>query len=710
MITVRDIGFIFGFKTDKESEKQVENSIQGLKDMATKLLGAIGIGFSLAAVNQLTEEFRTVNRAIGNAVEGLNDVEESERAILEAANASRTSYEAMADTVTDLVKSSSEMFPIEDAVAFSSTVTKFLKTAGRGDDEIQSMMDGLNKSFQKGAVDTETLNVMLEQCPEAANLLSESLGVAKESLLDMATDGQISCQQLKDAFLNSSDEIDAAFGNMDLSISEALQNVRNNWGFLLADFDEVFGVTNAISRAIVRISNAAMSTMERIKTRLQWLADKLGGADNLLQLIAMSAGAIFLAFNFPSITSGLKLVGSLIQGIQLKTMAVVAAIVLAALLVQDFVAFMKGDNSLTGEMLEKFGINADDARSKVKELWSRIKDVIGVVKQFGTALGGKLFEAAKQVLPLLSAIAMAILPSLVRLGKDVVGFITQIAQDALPYIVQFIGRLLPLLMSIIDTVLPMLADLLDTIIPLVMDVVEAILPPLLEIVEALLPIFAEIVEALLPVFQTILEAVFDVLEALLPVFEPIVELIKNLAETLLPVIVDLLDAILPILEPILGVLEPIADVLGTIIEAIAKVVGWAASGFGWVIDKVFGGGTDTTNAEKVNAYAKGTSNSSETFIAGEEGPELVTGAAGRKIFTALETGRIFESMALLGKAATARPSSITTASNSRTITQYNEFVNTFNGDRAGQQKSAAAMNSASGDAISVMARALQFAR
>ena len=190
--TLRDIGFRLGYDLDKQSEAAVENSIKSLKDTATKLLGAIGIGFSLTKINELTEEFRTVNRAIKSAVDGLGDVDEAERSILEAANESRTTYESMANTVANLVKSNSELFPVQDAVDFSSTVTKLLKTAGRSEQQIQSMMDGLNKSFQKGAVDTETLNVMLEQCPEAANLLADSLGVAKTSLLDMATNGQIS--------------------------------------------------------------------------------------------------------------------------------------------------------------------------------------------------------------------------------------------------------------------------------------------------------------------------------------------------------------------------------------------------------------------------------------------------------------------------------------------------------------------------------------
>ena len=54
-MTIRDIVVAFGFEVDKKSEKQAENSIKGIKNLATKLLGAIGIGFSIAGLGNLAQ-------------------------------------------------------------------------------------------------------------------------------------------------------------------------------------------------------------------------------------------------------------------------------------------------------------------------------------------------------------------------------------------------------------------------------------------------------------------------------------------------------------------------------------------------------------------------------------------------------------------------------------------------------------------------------
>lgn len=723
--TLREIGFKLGYDVDKASEKKAEDSIKSLKDTATKLLGAIGIGFSLVKINGLIEEFGAVNNGIRSIVDSTEEAAEAQQTVLKAANDCRMSYADMATTVSNLSKATGDIFNVDDAANYAAAVTKVMKTAGRSDSTITGVIEGMNKSFQKGVMDTETLNKMLEDAPETADVLAKHLGVAKSQLLDMASKGTIKVNDLKDAFLNSAEEIDAAYANVNLTVTDAIKNIRNTWGLWLADMDKTFGVTNSIARAMVKLSDTAMTFAQRIKTRLEWLADKLGGTDKLLKLIAITVGAVFLALNAGKIVSFLKDVRSLLTAHNAKILAIIAAIVLLALLVEDFFAFMKGENSLIGEILERNGVDVEAFRQDCKDLWEQVKDIIDVFKQFARTIGNQLLSALKQVLPLLGKLVAAILPVILKLAQQIVSFIGRLAQTVLPMIVSMVERILPFLIQIIETILPLVISLIETLLPLFMQIIEAVLPIIISLIETLLPLVMQIIEAVLPVIlelieaivpilvqivETILPVVLELISALLPIIEPIMTIVANLVQSLLPVLVSLLNAILPILEPILAILQPIADILGVIINAIAKVVGWVADGLGWIVDKIFGGGGDTSAAEKVNAYAGGTDNSSETFIAGEEGPELVTGARGRKVFTALETGKIFRAMAMLGKAATAKPSTITNSTSSRTINQYNEFTNTFNGDRAGQAKSEAAMSSASDNAVDAMARALAFAR
>lgn len=397
VVTVSEFINKIGFKVKQDDVQKVNDTISGIKDTAAKLLGAIGIGFSLTNLNALAEEFNGINDKINFAVKGLADQKEAQKAILKAANDTKSSYEAMAGTVTNLVKAGSDLFSVDEAVEFSSAVTKLLKTAGRGEGEIQSVMDGLNKSFQKGAVEAETLNVMLEQCPEAANLLADKLGVAKTGLLDMATNGQISCQQLKNAFLSSTGEIDAAFENLDFSISDAFLHIRNKLGYYIDDLNSSIGLTKTIAKTMVSGFNQVMGVLNKVRNGVIWLSEKLGGAEKLMKLVALAAAAIFVAMNFSKITSGLSSILKLISSIKLGTVALVGAIILVALLIEDFINFMQGNDSLLGAMLQKAGVDCDALREKIRSTWDNIKKVFQSVAEAIKGVISSLFSSISKL-------------------------------------------------------------------------------------------------------------------------------------------------------------------------------------------------------------------------------------------------------------------------------------------------------------------------
>lgn len=368
-----------GFKVKDEDVKKVNDSVKGIKDTATKLLGAIGIGFSLAAVNGLIEEFGAVNNAIRNSVGELDNMEEAQGFILDAANDCRSTYSDMANTVSNLVKSSSDLFPVEDAAEYTSVVTKLLKSAGRSQGTVASVMEGLNKSFQKGIVDTETLNKLLEQAPEAANVLANHLGVAKTQLLDMASNGRMKVEDLKLAFLNSANEINAAFGNVDMTISDGLTSIRNKWGLWLAQTDKTLGVTKTLSKVMVSTFNGVISILNRVRTAVVWLSEKLGGTDKLLKLVAITAGSIFVALNFTKIVDGIKNITKGVGGLNAKLFPIIAIIIIIALLVEDFINFIQGNQSLLGHLFDKMGINAEDVSKKITDTLQKLKQTLTAI-------------------------------------------------------------------------------------------------------------------------------------------------------------------------------------------------------------------------------------------------------------------------------------------------------------------------------------------
>lgn len=365
-----------GFKVNESDVKKVNNTIADIKSTATKLLGAIGIGFSLTQLNALAEEFNGINDKLNYALEYSEDMKDVQKEILASANNCRMAYGSMVDTIVSLKQANSDVFPINEAATFVEYLNKLGKSAGYSDGEISSMQSSIQRVVAAGTMGAADITRIARTTPALIEKICEGLGVTRDELDKMAAAGQITGATLKTAIMNSADSIDSAFDRLDYSISDAMLNIRNKWGYFVDDFNATTGLSQSIAKAMVSGFDKVMGVLNRVRNGVVWLGDKLGGMDKLLRLVAITAGILFAAFNFEKITSGLSNIFKLLGKIKLSTLALIAVAIVIALLVEDFINFMQGNDSVIGSLLEKAGIDTQKVRDTIIGAWNKIKNFL----------------------------------------------------------------------------------------------------------------------------------------------------------------------------------------------------------------------------------------------------------------------------------------------------------------------------------------------
>lgn len=722
-MTLRELLIGLGFKIDESSEKKAEQGIQGLKDKATQLLGAIGIGFSLANLNELSEEFRTTNDQIAQATRLLGDQDEIQQKILDSANRTRATYADTARMVSNLVQENSDLFgTVDEAIAFNDAATMLFRTAGKTNEQIAGLMEAINKSFAKGVVDSETISQLLEQSPEFIALLNERLGTTSDQLEQMVADGKISLADLKGAVVDNADEIAAAFDGTSYKISDAMLNIRNQFGLWVADMDETLGISEAIGTTMVRSFNVVMDVLRQVQVRFEWLAEKVGGTENLFRIIGTVAASAFGVIALPKLLTfltKLQKIDKALLAARLKMLGIIAVVTVIVLLIQDFISFMSGDNSLIGSLFDKAGIGAENARQTILNAWTTVKEFLltmwGVIKQAAQTIFGALSDWWEEN-------GAAVMESFSRIWEGI-KTLCETLWNALSSAAQTIfGALQRFWDTWGDTIISVFSTIWNTLIALIQPFLDAIAA----VIDFLANVFTgnwqgawtAIKDFAASIWQMITTIITGALDIIASIWSTAVGILSGIFQNIWNAIV----------EKVTGIKDAIVNGFTAAIDWIkslpAQALQWGADIIQGIVDGITGA------IGKVGEAVSGVANKIKSFLGfsvPEDGPlsdfdtympdmiELMTkgiNAGKDKIRGALES--LTGEMSVITRANVVSPSTAAVATgstqSSRTVTQNIEINNQFHGDRAGQQKSSEAMDKATSDSTEELARALQYAR
>ena len=585
---------------------------------------------------------------------------------------------------------------------------------------------------------------------------------------------------LKAAFVDNANTIEQKFGGVQYRITDALTVIRSQWGLWLTQMDSTLGVTNTIANAMVKFSDTAMRVMNRVRNAVVWLNDKLGGSGNLLKLLAIAAGALLFAFKFDKITSGVAAIIKGLKGVNKEALLMAAKIIIIALLVEDFINFMQGNNSLLGSLLERAGVDVDKFRANIIKIWENIKTILAAVwkgiKNVAIPIFQGIWSVIKTVFEAIGKIIDKIAPQFANLADQLAN--GNIDTDKWVKVGEAIAKIIAVIIGVVAAVKTVIAVVrtVTSVVKGVSAVISFVSSPVGLVILAIMALiavgillyknwdkikafairiwtaikdffvniftsignfFTSIWEGISTFFssvwngikETVSGAVSAVWETISTVFSTIWEFISGVATNIWTAITTAFTNILS------GITGTIGNIKDSIVTGFTAAIDWIkslpAQALQWgadIINNIVEGIKGAVG--KVGEAVSGVASKIKGFLGfsePDEGPlsdfhtympdmiDLMTkgiSAGKAKVRDAL--GALTGDMSIMAQANVASPTTARTAmgsnSVSKSVVQNVNINNKFEGDRAGQQKSAAAMDKAAGDSTGEMARALAYAR
>ena len=245
-----------------ELEKMVKNlnnagkSADPLADAMSRVKGALlgaGAVYSAQRVLQLADSMTTTRARLDLVIEGMNEAgttaDQLQQRIMQSANRSRASYLDTADAISKMGIMAGDAFgSTDELVQFTELINKQFTIAGASAEGQSAAMLQLTQAMSSGVLRGEELNSIFEQAPTIIQTIADYLDVPIGRIRDMAANGEITAEIVKNAMLSSADEINRKFESMPYTYSQVWTMAQN---ILMDSFQPVLQMIGAGAQLIV---------------------------------------------------------------------------------------------------------------------------------------------------------------------------------------------------------------------------------------------------------------------------------------------------------------------------------------------------------------------------------------------------------------------------------------------------------------------------
>ncbi len=218
-----------------QGQNKLNNEIQEgsmhIDNMMNSVVSLVSAYTGFKAIDKLvdlSDEYTQTKARLNLMNDGLQTTDELQKKIFASAQRSRSAYQTQADIVAKLGQRAGDAFSSNDeTIMFAENLSKLFVIAGASQQEMASASLQLTQALGAGVLRGEELNAVFESAPNVIQAIADYLDIPIGKIKDMAADGQITADIVKNSLLSATDNINKEFDNMPMTWSQVWTGEMN---------------------------------------------------------------------------------------------------------------------------------------------------------------------------------------------------------------------------------------------------------------------------------------------------------------------------------------------------------------------------------------------------------------------------------------------------------------------------------------------------
>lgn len=327
-----------------QQQNKLNKEIQDGKNKVDNMMGSVVslvsayAGFkTIGKLVNLSDEYTQTRARLNLMNDGLQTTDELQQKIFNSAQRARSSYQTQADIVAKLGQRAGDAFKSNnETIAFAENLSKLFVIAGASQQEMASASLQLTQALGSGVLRGEELNAVFESAPNVIQTIADYLDVPIGKIREMASDGKITADIVKNALLGATNDINSQFDSIPMTWSQVWTGVMNE---LYVATQPILELINLLAQnwSIIEPIVIALATAIGLYTAALIAYNTIKGISAMMETVhgaamALAAGKTFMAtaaqygFNAALLACPLTWILLIIIAVIAAIYAVVAAI------------------------------------------------------------------------------------------------------------------------------------------------------------------------------------------------------------------------------------------------------------------------------------------------------------------------------------------------------------------------------------------------